>query len=624
MSKLIVVLGVSGKQGGSVARQFCKDPLWKVRGVSRHPASASNREHIANGAEIVEGDFGNKDSLVAAFQGAHAIFASTDFWTIFRDPANASKPAPGQTLNEWAYDLEVQQGQNIVDAAASVVNTLELFIWSTLAPARKISNGQWSWVFHFDSRAAVEEYIKEKQPVLSGKTSYFLPGTFVSNFNHLWKPAIQPDGSYVLTVPGPLSIPQYWFDAARDTGVCVEALTKSPPETKLLCYSDRCTVDEAVKIWGEVKGVKARLEHRPFEEWALDWPDKDFRREIGEMMMWLGEYDYAEPKKDPMLVHSNEKAIANLRAFASPPTNYYKCPLTRRAAVLILLFADRKGDLRVVLTIRSAGLRNYAGQAALPGGKADTLQETPFMTARREAFEEIGLGMNNSELPAGYELEHLAELPANLAMTELGVRPCVAYLKTPLPTAQNKDPDAARDLLPKLDAKEVAAVFTAPFYNFLREKDLDPEARKTVPGEWYKGSWHSWHETAWRMHQFFVPVYRSTVFHADHKPRSARTADERPPETTGANMPVASGKGKTLPGDALAQPRYRVFGMTARILVDAARVAYGEEPEFEHNSHFGDEEMMDRLLKIGRLSPKKKEGEILTRDVMMEAAKAKI
>ncbi|KAK1821316.1 8-oxo-dGTP diphosphatase [Friedmanniomyces endolithicus] len=312
---------------------------------------------------------------------------------------------------------------------------------------------------------------------------------------------------------------------------------------------------------------------------------------------------------------ASKKAIANLRAFTSPPTNYYKCPLTRRAAVLILLFADKKGNLRVVLTIRSAGLKNYAGQAALPGGKADTLQETPFMTARREAFEEIGLAMDDHQLPVGYEVEHLTELPANLAMTELG-----------------------------LDAKEVAAVFTAPFYNFLRDKDLDPQTRKIVPGEWYKGSWHSWHETAWRMHQFFVPVSPATVFHADSKPRAARDADERPAESTGANMPSESAKGKTLPGkpsqsslqpslprsfysiagDALHQPRYRVFGMTARILVDAARVAYGEEPEYEHNSHFGDEEMMDRLLKIGRLGPKRKEGEILTRDVMMEAAKAKI
>ncbi|KAK4550228.1 hypothetical protein LTR36_003195 [Oleoguttula mirabilis] len=341
---------------------------------------------------------------------------------------------------------------------------------------------------------------------------------------------------------------------------------------------------------------------------------------------------------------ASKKAIANLRAFTAQPTNYYKCPLKRRAAVLILLFADRRGDLRVILTIRSSNLRSYAGQAALPGGKADTLQETPFMTARREAFEEIGLPMSDHKLPTGYEVEHLTELPANLAMTELGVRPCVAFLKTPAPSPRNENPDAARDLLPKLDAKEVAAVFTAPFYNFLQDKDVDPETRRSVPGGWYKGSWHSWHETAWRMHQFFVPVTPSTVFLAHSQPRPARATEERPLEEAGATMPSSAQPKKTLPGkpsqstlqpplprsfyaiagDTLQQPRYRVFGMTARILVDCARVAYGEEPEYEHNSHFGDEDMIDRLLKIGYLSPVKKDGEILTRDVMMKAAQAKM
>lgn len=53
-----------------------------------------------------------------------------------------------------------------------------------------------------------------------------------------------------------------------------------------------------------------------------------------------------------------QRAITNLRTFTPPPTNYYKCPIRRRAAVLILLFADKGGDLRVVLTIRSAGLKN--------------------------------------------------------------------------------------------------------------------------------------------------------------------------------------------------------------------------------------------------------------------------
>lgn len=52
-----------------------------------------------------------------------------------------------------------------------------------------------------------------------------------------------------------------------------------------------------------------------------------------------------------------------------------------------------------------------------------------------------------------------------------------------------------------------------------------------------------------------------------------------------------------------------MFGMTARILVDAARVAYGTEPAFEHNSHFGDEEIIGRLVGMGRLGERRKEGE---------------
>jgi len=304
--------------------------------------------------------------------------------------------------------------------------------------------------------------------------------------------------------------------------------------------------------------------------------------------------------------------------------------------VLILLFADKVGDLRVVLTIRSAGLKNYAGQAALPGGKADTLLETPWQTARREAFEEIGLPISEKNLPPGYTVEHLTELPANLAMTELGVRPCVAYLKTPAPSPLNRNPDAARDILPKLDAKEVAALFTAPFHNFLRERDEDP-AQRAVEGEWYKGSWHSWHESAWRMHNFSVPVNSSTAFLA----KASEDASAGPEKTSPASDSSSSGK-KAEPGkgsslqpalprsfyraaeDALSKPRFRVYGMTARILVDAARVAYGEEPEFEHNSHFGDEEMILRLIKIGRLSVEKKEGEMLTKEVIAQAKKAKM
>lgn len=271
-------------------------------------------------------------------------------------------------------------------------------------------------------------------------------------------------------------------------------------------------------------------------------------------------------------------------------------PLSRRAAVLILLFADRKGDLRVLVTMRSTSL-SYPGQAALPGGKAEA-GETPFETARREASEEIGLPRRESALPAPFWVEHLCEMPTNLAKTELVVRPCVAFLHSHDPNT-GLDADVAKNLLPRLDSREVAAVFSVPFKNLLYSEDSPDEL--DLPGkprDWYRGSWSDWHEIQWRMHQFFVPVTNQVV--------------TKPQITEGQKASTDHLAGKK---------RYRVFGMTARILVDCARTAYNQEPEFEHNSHFGDETMIVRLRKLGRLGPIRKKSDELTKEDLAAAAK---
>ena len=67
---------------------------------------------------MVAGNLDDVPSLIAAFQGAHAIFSVTDFWTGFRNPENKSKLAPGQTMMEWAHGYELQQGKNVFTAAA--------------------------------------------------------------------------------------------------------------------------------------------------------------------------------------------------------------------------------------------------------------------------------------------------------------------------------------------------------------------------------------------------------------------------------------------------------------------------------------------------------------------------
>ncbi|KAK0746316.1 NUDIX hydrolase domain-like protein, partial [Schizothecium vesticola] len=301
-------------------------------------------------------------------------------------------------------------------------------------------------------------------------------------------------------------------------------------------------------------------------------------------------------------------AVARLRAFKPPPFPLWdRIHTSRKAAVLLLLYADRRGDLRVVITMRAASLRSFSGHAAFPGGKADTAEETPYQIARREAWEEIGLPMDDTKLPPPFRIEHLCYLPINLARTELLVRPCVALLHTtgpPIPASASPAPEAQDTLIPRLDAKEVAAVFSAPFHNFLLADDEETvraqaalveeeEGGKTraplPPGPWYHGDWTHWNDEAWRVHYFGVPVHDQRVV----KPRRPRRAEAE--------------AARELEGE---EPRrYKVWGMTARILVDAATIAYGETPEFEHNTHFGDERMILEIEKLGRLKPKVKAGQ---------------
>lgn len=51
---------------------------------------------------------------------------------------------------------------------------------------------------------------------------------------------------------------------------------------------------------------------------------------------------------------------------------------------------------------------------------------------------------------------------------------------------------------------------------------------------------------------------------------------------------------------------YRVWGMTARIMVDTARIAYGHDPEFEHNTEIGDEVIVTEMQNAGDMKPKPK------------------
>jgi 8-oxo-dGTP pyrophosphatase MutT (NUDIX family) len=64
----------------------------------------------------------------------------------------------------------------------------------------------------------------------------------------------------------------------------------------------------------------------------------------------------------------------------------------RAAAVGVVLIADDVGRACFVLTRRAEALRRHSGQWALPGGRLDQ-GEAAVDAARREVFEEVGLGL---------------------------------------------------------------------------------------------------------------------------------------------------------------------------------------------------------------------------------------
>lgn len=206
-TKLIVIVGITGvqvrtpnspgsfrllhikclsahelRQGASVADAFLKEPKWRIRGLTRDPSKPAAQALTAQGIEMVRGDLDEPDTLTAAFDGAHAIFAMTDFWQPYFNPSNKEKLKEGQTMNEFCFDIEVRHGKNSAHAAAKV-ETLERYVYSGLSNATKWSKGKYTWVYHFDGKAKVVEYIKEELPELAKKMSVVQVGLY---YNH-WK-----------------------------------------------------------------------------------------------------------------------------------------------------------------------------------------------------------------------------------------------------------------------------------------------------------------------------------------------------------------------------------------------------------------------------------------------------
>lgn len=200
--KILVVFGATGKQGGSVINSILEDPKsaaqFSIRAITRDPSKPGAQALTKRGVECFSANFEDKESLRAALKGAYAVFAVTNFWE-----------------NPKA-DVEIQQGKNIADVSKDV--GVQHLVWSSLLDVTKLSDGKLSKVAHFDSKAKVEEYIRE----IDVPATFFMPGFYMSNIPGQSLNNMQ--GAYNFSLPIPTDSPIPLLDTEADTGKFVKGI----------------------------------------------------------------------------------------------------------------------------------------------------------------------------------------------------------------------------------------------------------------------------------------------------------------------------------------------------------------------------------------------------------------
>jgi len=141
----------------------------------------------------------------------------------------------------------------------------------------------------------------------------------------------------------------------------------------------------------------------------------------------------------------------------------------RPAAVLIpILQSDANKPLRLLLTQRTAHLRDHAGQISFPGGGLNP-GECAVDGALREAYEEIGLEPNKVDL--------FGQMPQYHTGTGFSVSPMIGFVQTPCAFVP--------------DPGEVAKIFEVPLDFILDPRNMHQETR------YYRGAWRTFLAVPW-------------------------------------------------------------------------------------------------------------------------------
>jgi len=252
-TKLILVTGATGQQGGAVAKALLEKGQ-KIRVMTRNPEKAAALAKA--GAEVVKGDLTNQVDVQSALKGVQGVFAmSTPF--------------------EAGMDAEVRQGTMLADAAKQ--DGVAHYVYTSVGSADRKTG-----IPHFETKWKVEQHIRQ----IGLPATILRPVFFMENFGTYFPPSKEG----VLAVPVRLST-KLQVIALKDIGEFGAAAFLNP--NKFLgqvidLAGDELTMPEVATHLSRTKGRQIQFQQIPDDQ-----VEKLMGHDFALMFRWFNEVGYS-------------------------------------------------------------------------------------------------------------------------------------------------------------------------------------------------------------------------------------------------------------------------------------------------------------------------------------------
>ncbi len=171
-SKIILVTGATGQQGGAVAAELLSHGF-TIRIMTRHPEGEKAQKLVGLGATVVRGDLDDSASLEKALQGIWGVFAVQNTW-------------------EAGVEKEEEQGKRFAQIARKT--GIHHFVYTSVASADRRTG-----IPHFENKFRIEETVRSLN---FPSFTILRPVFFMENWISLWfKPPIDQGNVAVALKP---------------------------------------------------------------------------------------------------------------------------------------------------------------------------------------------------------------------------------------------------------------------------------------------------------------------------------------------------------------------------------------------------------------------------------------